>query len=1440
MTRIEIEPATPSLAKGVSQQLTAQAIYSNGTKSDVTDKVIWQSLTPSVATVDALTIKGRVRGLQVGTARISASMDGVTGATTLTVTPAQAVRIDLTPASLSLAKGTEQALVATATFTDDTTANVTVDAAWSSSAPATAAVGNSGASKGRVSGLAAGTARVDVAFQGRSASADITVTPAVLQRVDVAPAALTLAKGSSRALKATAIYSDATTVDVTADASWTSSAAANVTVGNETATKGVAKALAVASATISAQYMGVTGNASVTVTAAQVVHVEISPTAASIAKGTSQPFQAAAVFTDDTVQDVTASAVWESSAPAVATISNAAGSSGRAQAQSVGTTNIKASYQGSSATVPLQVTPATVVRVEVTPAAPSIAKGLTRQFTATAVFTDNSNQNVTSTATWSSSLTSVASVSNAPASKGLAEALAVGSTDIRASFQDVTGQTSLTITAAAITRVEIAPVVATLAKGTSRQFTATAVYTDNSTQPVTTGAWTSSDTSVATVSSAAGSSGLVQAVNVGRADISVAHAGFTAQAALTVSPATLVRIDVTPSPAQLAKGLTQQFEATGVFSDTTTQDLTDAAAWASATPAVATIGNTDGTKGLAQGVAVGSSEISATFQGVAGKADLTVTPAAVVRIEVAPATASLAKGTLQQFTATAVFTDNSTQPVTGTATWSSSSASVASVSNAAGTAGLAQALQVGEAEIKADYSGFSVKAALTVTPARLSRIEVTPASADIPVGRTQQFAATGVYSDATTQPLTESVVWTSSDAAVLEIGNAAGSKGLAAARALGSVTIKAAVDGVEGSTPATVTPAVLNSIQISPANPRLAVGFDLPLQATGLFSDGTRRDVTADVTWNTADPSIATIGNTAALKGVARGVAAGTTGVSATQGAVSASTLLTITSATLAAIEVAPVNKSLPLGLKQQYEAVGRFSDGSTQNLTTQVTWSSSDAAVASMSNAAGSAGLATSVAKGTVTITATHATINGSTTLTVTDAALVSIAVTPAAAAIPKGTTQQFKAMGSFTDNSTVDITTTVTWSSSEATSVTVSNADGERGLASGQAVGTATVSASSGTISGSTSLEVTPAVLRKIVVTPDTQELAKGLKQQYQATGTYSDSSVRNLTSEVTWSSSDPTVAIVGNGAVDAGLASTLKVGSATIEAVQGEISGAATLTVTAAVMVRISIEPENPSVTAGLSIQLAATGHFTDGSAQTLTQDVTWESTTPAVAEISNGTNTKGLAFGKEAGTTTIRAVHAASSLVGTTPLSVVPAALRSITIAPVSASTPIGFARQYQAFGQFSDGVEREVTSQVSWSTVDPGVIVFETRDGSANWAKAVSAGTTTVIANLNGITGTVSARGIAASLQSLTVTPANATIARGATLQFNAQGVFEGGLSLPLTTQVTWASSNTRAATISNAEGSRGLATAGTLLGTTTISASVSGISGSTSLRRVAN
>lgn len=272
---------------------------------------------------------------------------------------------------------------------------------------------------------------------------------------------------------------------------------------------------------------------------------------------------------------------------------------------------------------------------------------------------------------------------------------------------------------------------------------------------------------------------------------------------------------------------------------------------------------------------------------------------------------------------------------------------------------------------------------------------------------------------------------------------------------------------------------------------------------------------------------------------------------------------------TLASVAVTPSNPSIPQGQAEQFTATGTYSDASTQNITTSVTWSSLSTSVATISNTAGSNGLATSVGSGSTTIQATMGTVMGSTELTV-QATLSSIAVTPANPTIPQGKSEQFTATGTYSDASTQNITTSVTWSSSSTSVATISNTAGSNGLATSLGSGSTTIQAKEGSVSGSTKLTVSSSsvILARLVVSPQYPTIAdNGKTQAFTATGYYTDDSTQDLTGTATWTSSNASVATVNTSgtATSIALGSGQSAGFSSIQAAVGSVTGVSILSVT-----------------------------------------------------------------------------------------------------------------------------------------------------------------------------------------------------------------------------------------------------------------------------------
>ena len=447
----------------------------------------------------------------------------------------------------------------------------------------------------------------------------------------------------------------------------------------------------------------------------------------------------------------------------------------------------------------------------------------------------------------------------------------------------------------------------------------------------------------------------------------------------------------------------------------------------------------------------------------------------------------------------------------------------------------------------------------------------------------------------------------------------------------------------------------LVSVLIAPQTPTMPAGNRVQFSATALFSDGSKVDISHAVIWTSARPNIASIN----AAGLALSKATGATTITAvyTQSAITAaytksaitaaytksasgSSTLTVTAASLVSISVVPQSASLTPKHSVQLSAIGTFTDGTAQDVSRTVTWSSSPAGVLTISNN----GLATANSPGTVNVVASQGPITGGNTLIVGLPTLVSVALLPQSITLTPAHSAQLKAVGTYSDTSTQDISAAVTWSANPSGIVAVSSS----GLATGNAVGTATVTAASNTLSATGAVKVVAPTLNSISITPSQASIPLGENQPLSAMGTYNDGSTRSLTSSVQWSSSDSAVLSFSNG----NIATATAVGTAMVTATLGTVSGTTLLNVDAPAVISFSVAPVNLVLTPGASQQLSVLAEFSDGTTQDMTASVSWSSANPAIASVSD----QGLMFANQVGQTTISV--SSNSVSGSTNVTVKP--------------------------------------------------------------------------------------------------------------------------------------------------------------------------------------
>jgi uncharacterized protein YjdB len=567
-------------------------------------------------------------------------------------------------------------------------------------------------------------------------------------------------------------------------------------------------------------------------------------------------------------------------------------------------------------------------------------------------------------------------------------------------------------------------------------------------------------------------------------------------------------------------------------------------------------------------------------------------------------------------------------------------------------------------------------------PVTLTQISIEPAAVngEIPPGEKGQFKATGNYSNGSTQDLTESVTWVSTNAAFATVSNDAGEKGVGTTVAEGTAQIYAILDSVE-STRVTINVSpdteTLVRIIVEPMTEGPGhVGRTKKFKAVAHYSNNASYTVTEVVTWASTETGIATIDSS----GVATGMAEGSTDITAQSpdgSMISNPAALEVSAAVLDSLTIEPATViKLPAGLYGPFKAIAAFSDNYTGDATNYVDWSSSDTAVATVSNSDGSKGLVTGIKVGTATITATDTSsvpsISATRDVQVTDAVFQSITVYPEEPEdMPAGYgfMQQFYATADLSDGSKYDATERVNWLSTDPNVATASNSIGSKGLVTALEVGETTIQASYSDKKGDRGLIVnnsTVASLRILPTTPDSIEV--GRSQDLYGWAIFTNGKEFNLSERLTWQASDDGInptdsAIISIIVVDAKTADEdggkaqvkgKAAGTAYVRVVDGVTSKTSpwiTVTVTSSVsnpLKMVEIQPGTPSVKKETGLKFYLIGTYEDLTRVRFTSMANWTSSDPNIALVSNEGIYKGACYAVSAGSVTITATDPISDM------------------------------------------------------------------------------------------------------------------------------------------------------------------------------------------------
>ncbi|ETR73515.1 MAG: Ig-like repeat-containing protein [Candidatus Magnetoglobus multicellularis str. Araruama] len=510
----------------------------------------------------------------------------------------------------STPKGIPIQLKAFGTFTKiPGSIDITNQVNWSTSDNSIATINSE--QSGQIDSSGLGEILVFASLDDENHYVEIDITDPILIGLSVFPQNPVLHLESTQAFTAMGKFSDQTTRYITEAVTWSSKNIAIATVSNGNNMHGEARALAAGTTQIMAEYDGIMASANIWVNNGTLSGIQIHPddNPIQLAKGFIKKLHAIGVYSDDTRQDITEQVVWQSNHNSIAKVSNVKGYKGLTDAIAVGETKIIASLNNVSSDVHLVVSQAVLNQIRIHPQNIIIPLYSQEQFRAEAVFSDMTVDDITDQVLWSSENPQIALFEDI-IHKGRISAESPGITTILATYQSLTGTAFLTVSDAALESIIVKPQSQSIPMGGMQQFSATGIFADDNSYDITDKVdWTASDITVARVSNDIPNKGLVNTITIGTTYIRATFHNQTGYGTLTVRSPELIQIQITPNLISMEKGESQLLQATGYYSNSSTEIITDRVLWESSKPDIVIVSE----NGKIEAISSGQAEITATL-----------------------------------------------------------------------------------------------------------------------------------------------------------------------------------------------------------------------------------------------------------------------------------------------------------------------------------------------------------------------------------------------------------------------------------------------------------------------------------------------------------------------------------------------------------------------------------------------------------------------------------------------------------------------------------------------------------------------------------------------------------------------------------------------------------------------------------------------------------
>ena len=407
---------------------------------------------------------------------------------------------------------------------------------------------------------------------------------------------------------------------------------------------------------------------------------------------------------------------------------------------------------------------------------------------------------------------------------------------------------------------------------------------------------------------------------------------------------------------------------------------------------------------------------------------------------------------------------------------------------------------------------------------------------------------------------------------------------------------------------------------------------------------------------------------------------------------------------------------TIELGTRQRLKVTAILSDGSIQDVTSNVTWTSSDTSLLTI---APGGVLEAKHTPGEITITAAAPGGKPRDSIEVRLRARVQgLVVTPGDQLVELGKDTSYAylvATAIYADGMREDIFGEVKWESDRHEVLEMMNMGGWTALAPGVAHVRAThrTSGSEGFAKFTVVAAGKAPKLTAIVIEPLNPEPHNGERIEFTAIGTFADKSKRDVTRQVEWESSHPDVLEIDRGL---GVAQPMLMGGHPLVRALDPVTGLhASTTVYVEPPDVVKIEVDDVVLDKGDTLYHPVNAVLRGGGRIGLNGHVQWQSDDPGIADFDGQSV---VAVGP--GTTTIGLSEPHTGATATFQVKVTPAELKEIIVFPTDQTVPVGTEIPYMAIGKLTDGTTRELKRPI-WSSSDATVVEID-QDGVATAKK----------------------------------------------------------------------------------------------------------------------